>query len=299
VSALSSRSRVSAFSLFAYPLLAVVALVTLVPFLTVVAGSLTDEREMIIHGVRLVPRVVSFEAFGFLLTTGAALANAYKITLVVTAGGTALSMALTAALAYSLAVRQARLRNVLAFVVYLTMIFSGGMIPWYILISRTLHLKDTLWALVLPMAVNPFFMFLMRNYFREIPASMRESAQMDGAGELVTWWRIYLPLSTPVVATLALFYALGYWNEWYLALFFIDENRLVPLQYHLYRILSNITFLQSASGEIGNVSANRVILPTTGVKFATTVVTIGPIILAYPFVQRYFVKGIMIGAIKG
>ncbi len=299
MTARSSRRRLSAFDLLNYPLLALVALVTLVPFLTVLSGSFTSERELVVHGVKLVPRVLSLEAFRMLGSRGAALANAYKVSLLVTVGGTALSMTLTASLAYSLSVRQARLRNVLAFIVYLTMIFSGGMIPWYILITRTLHLKDTIWALLLPMAVNPFFMFLMRNYFREIPESMRESAQIDGASELLTCWRIYLPLSTPVVATLALFYALSYWNEWYLALFFIDESRLVPLQYHLYRILSNIQFLQTASIENGAALGGKVMLPTTGVKFATTVVTIGPIILVYPFVQRYFVKGIMIGAIKG
>ncbi len=294
-----NRLHLQPFTLLVYPLLGLVALLTLYPFLMVLAASFTQEKELIVHGARLLPRIFSLDAYGFLLDRGSQLLNAYKITLIVTVGGTLLSMLLTSTVSYAISVRQVRYRNVIAFLIYFTMLFNGGMIPWYILIVRTLHLKNTIWALILPMAVSPFYVFLMRSYFRELPESLRESAQMDGAGELTIWRRIYVPISTPVVATVALFYALMYWNDWYLPLFFVDVTRLVPLQYHLYRILSSIQYLQSASGQFTNASVGKVILPTTGVKFATTVVTIGPIILAYPFVQRYFVKGIMIGAIKG
>jgi len=293
------KPRIAAFHLVNYPLLALVAVLTLVPFLTVLSGSFTPEKDLIVRGVRLLPAAVSLDAYRMLFVKGTAVASAYKISLLVTVTGTLLSMLLTSTIAYSLSVRRLKFRNHIAFLVYFTMLFSGGMIPWYILIARTLHLKNTIWAMILPMAVSPFYVFLVRNYFRGIPESMRESAQMDGAGDFVTWWRIYLPISMPVVATVALFYSLGYWNDWYHALFFVDENGLVPLQFHLYRILSSIQFLQSASTEIGVSMAGKVILPTTGVKFATTVVTIGPIIFVYPFVQKYFVKGIMIGAIKG
>jgi len=291
--------KVPLFALVFYPLLGLIALLTLYPFLMVLAASFTQEKELVIHGARLVPRAVSLDAYGLLFERGAAVLNSYKITIAVTVIGTVLSMVLTTTASYALSIRRLRYRNVIAFLIYFTMLFNGGMIPWYILIVRTLQLKNTLWAMILPMAVSPFFVFLMRSYFRELPESLRESAQIDGAGEWTTWLRIFVPLSTPVVATVALFYALAYWNDWYHALFFVDVSRLEPLQFHLYRILSSIQYLQSTTSQYGSVAAGRVFLPTTGVKFATTVVTIGPIILVYPFVQRYFVKGIMIGAIKG
>ncbi len=293
------KPSIAAFDLINYPVLALVAVLTLVPFLTVLSGSFTPEKDLIVRGVRLLPAAVSLDAYRMLFVKGAAVASAYKISLIVTVAGTLMSMLLTSTIAYSLSVRRLKFRNHIAFLIYFTMLFSGGMIPWYILIARTLHLKNTIWAMILPMVVSPFYVFLVRNYFREIPESMRESAQMDGASDFTTWWKIYLPISMPVVATVALFYSLSYWNDWYHALFFVDENRLAPLQFHLYRILSSIQFLQSASTEIGVSVTGKVILPTTGVKFATTVVTIGPIIFVYPFVQKYFVKGIMIGAIKG
>jgi putative aldouronate transport system permease protein len=293
------KPKVPVFALVFYPLLALIALLTLYPFLTVLAASFTQEKELVIHGARLFPRALSLDAYGLLLERGAAVLNAYKITLIVTVVGTTLSMILTSTVSYAISIRRLRYRNLIAFLIYFTMLFNGGMIPWYILIVRTLHLKNTLWAMILPMAVSPFYVFLMRSYFHELPESLRESAQIDGAGDWTIWLKIFVPISTPVVATVALFYSLAYWNDWYHALFFVDTARLVPLQFHLYRILSSIQFLQSTTSQYGSIAAGKVFLPTTGVKFATTVVTIGPIILVYPFVQRYFVKGIMIGAIKG
>jgi ABC-type glycerol-3-phosphate transport system permease component len=287
------------FAVFIYPLLALIAFLTLYPFLMVLAASFTQEKELIVHGARLVPRAFSLDAYGLLLERGAAVINAYKITLFVTVVGTIVSMALTSTVAYAISMRKLRYRNFIAFLIYFTMLFNGGLIPWYILIVRNLHLKNTIWAMILPMAVSPFYVFLMRSYFHELPESLRESAQIDGAGDLGIWWRIFIPISTPVIATVALFYSLAYWNDWYLALFFVEKSSLEPLQFHLYRILSSIQFLQSTTSQYGSVAAGKVFLPTTGVKFATTVITIGPIILVYPFVQRYFVKGIMIGAIKG
>lgn len=152
-------------------------------------------------------------------------------------------------LSYCLSVKQVKFRNKIAFFVYFTMLFNGGMIPWYILCVRYLGIKNTLWALILPMLVNPYYMFLMRNYFSSIPESMRESGIIDGASEIYVFARIILHLSKPVLATIGLFYMLAYWNDFYHALFFIDYPDLTPLQYQLYKIISNTYFLTSSSPE--------------------------------------------------
>lgn len=292
--------KISYFSIANHILLVCLSIFALIPFLLVLAGSFTNEKELIIGGVRLLPKAFSIDGYRYILRQNSSLASSYMVTIFITIMGSTISLLVTAALAYVISIDQVRLRNHISLYVYFTILFSGGLIPWYILCVRYLHLKNNILVLILPMLINPFYLFLMKTYFRGVPSSLRESGIVDGAGELRILFRIMLPVSAPMLATVALFYMLAYWNDFYLALLFVDKKELVPLQYHLYRILSNLNFLASetkVNGSGGNTG--KVLLPSESVRLATTIVTIGPIVFVYPFIQKYFIKGITIGAIKG
>ena len=199
-------------------------------------------------------------------------------------------------LAYPLSTGQLKYGSQINFFVYFTMLFSGGLVPSYMLISRYLHMKDSIWVLIIPILINPWNMFLLRNFFTSIPASMAESARIDGANDFTIMWKIILPCATPALATIGLFYALAYWNNWFQALMYIDKSALKPLQAIIMEMLRNTEFLKQMAGQIGISSLD---LPTTTSKMATAMVTIGPIVLVYPFVQKYFTSGIMVGSVKG
>jgi ABC-type glycerol-3-phosphate transport system permease component len=218
------------------------------------------------------------------------------VTFFVATAGTAGSLCITAMLAYALSVRSVRYRNALALFCYFTMIFSAGLVPWYIIMTRYYKLVDSVWALIIPYLVNPYYMFLMRNYFQSIPESVSESARIDGASDWFVFTHIVFPLSGPIIATVSLFIALSYWNDWWLNLLLVTDPKIYTLQFQLFQILSNALFFNSSASQ--GITVN-IKVPTETIKMATTMVTIGPIVLLYPFLQRYFVKGIMIGAIKG
>jgi len=281
-----------------YLVISIVALFTLVPFIVVVSGSFTSERELIVYGASLFPRNFTTAAYSFLAANSSSLIIGYRVTITVTIIGTALSLYLTASLAYVISIKTVKLRNIISFFVYFTMLFNGGLVPWFIWIVRYLQLRDTIWVLILPMLINAFFVMIMRTSLASLPESLRESAIIDGASEFKILYRIILPVSKPILATITLFYMLNYWNDWFHALFFIDDRSLVPLQFNLYRIVSNLAFLSSAT-EIAQTAAMHVTLPTESVRMATVVLTIGPIVFVYPFLQKHFVKGITIGAVKG
>ncbi len=296
-----SQKKISSFDIINYTWFCILSLFTLIPFLIILAGSFTDEKELIVNGISLIPKAFSLEGYRYILFRDSSnIVTGYKVTLFITLAGTLLSLVTTAALSYVISIKSLRLRNHISFFVYFTMLFNGGMVPWYILCVKYLHMKNSIWALILPMLVNPFYVMLMRTYFKGIPESLRESAVIDGAGEFRVLVRIIFPVSAPIIATISLFYMLAYWNDFYNALFFIDKKELVPLQYSLYRIISNLNFLASGSNLANGANQTQnVILPAESVRMATTIVTIGPIIFVYPFLQRYFVKGIIIGAVKG
>jgi multiple sugar transport system permease protein/putative aldouronate transport system permease protein len=184
----------------------------------------------------------------------------------------------------------------MAFFTYFTMIFGSGLVGFYILMVNWLHLKDTLWAMILPYVLNPFFAFIFVSFFRELPHEINESATVDGAREFRIFFRIILPISTPVLATISLFYALQYWNDWWLALLFIDDSRLHPLQIMIRQLISNLNVAAYVSGANGSYNVS---VPSNVVQLATVCLTIGPIVFVYPFVQRYFVQGLTVGAVKG
>ncbi|MGN0163725.1 MAG: carbohydrate ABC transporter permease [Candidatus Ornithomonoglobus sp.] len=278
-----------------YAILTIMTIACLIPFIIVVASSFTSEVSVLKNGYNMWPKEFSVEAYKLIFKTGTVW-NAYKITIFVTAVGTLLSMLLTCMGAYAISVPTFRSRNIFAFFIYFTMLFSGGLVPSYLLISKYLGLNDSIWALILPALVNPWNLFLMRNFFRGIPAALSESAKIDGATDMRILFSIILPISLPAIATIGLFYALAYWNEWYRALLYIRSSDKFPLQYLIMTILRNINFASEMATQSGAKFEQP---PQLTVQMATAVVTIGPIVFLYPFVQKYFVQGLTVGSVKG
>ncbi|MBB6675273.1 carbohydrate ABC transporter permease [Cohnella nanjingensis] len=274
------------------------SLACLFPFLMVISGSLSTEKDIVDYGYGLIPRHITLDSYRILFLGSNRIVDAYGISLIVTVAGTLLSLIVTSMGAYVMARRTFRYRNILSIYVIITMLFSGGLVPWYIICVRYLDLKDTLWALILPPLANAFNMFLIRNFMLSMPEDLHESAKMDGAGDFRIYAQLIVPLAKPVLATVGLFVALSYWNDWFLGLMFVDKQELQPLQLLLRTLISNVEFLKSSS----NAAAMQRIstqIPSESMKMALTVVTIGPIVFLYPFLQRYFVQGLMVGAVKG
>lgn len=268
----------------------------LAPLCIVISSSFTDEMALLKNGYALWPTEFSIQAYQVMFETSR-IYDAYKVTIFVTVVGTVLSMIVTSAIAYAISVKTVKYRNKIAFFVFFTMLFSGGLVPTYLLIAKYLDMKDTVWVLILPVLISPWNMFLLRNFFATIPDSLAESAKMDGASEMTILFRIILPVSLPAMATVGLFYALGYWNEWFNAMLYISDEKLFPLQYLIMDILRNIDFMNELAGKFGGSTGYTP--PTFTARMATTVLTIGPIIFVYPFIQKYFVKGMMVGSVKG
>jgi putative aldouronate transport system permease protein len=279
-----------------YVLLTVISVLCLIPFWLIVSGSITDEMEIISEGFKLFPHTVSFEAYKSVFGRPDQIYSAYGVTLGVTAVGTLLGLFITSMAGYVLSRKDFYYRNPVSFFIYFTTLFSGGLIPWYILITKNLELKDSYLALIIPPLVSAWNIILMKNFMKSIPDSIVESAKIDGAGDFKIYWSLILPLSTPGLATIGLFLALGYWNDWFNANVFITSPDKYPLQFLLYKILSSASVLRTNNGAF---LAQNITPPTETLKMAVAVVATGPIILLYPFVQRYFVKGLTVGAVKG
>lgn len=279
-----------------YVVVGMISLLCIIPFIIILSSSMTRESDILMHGYNFFPKHFDFNAYHFLFQRMNVVLTGYKVTSLVTVIGTILSLAISAMIAYPISLRRLKYRRFISGYVLMTLLFNGGMVPWYIINVKYLHLHNNLWALILPSLVNGFNIFLMRNYFSSIPEEMHESAKIDGAGELRTLTSIILPLSVPVFASVGLFIGLAYWNDWWLGLMLIDKTELQPLQLLLRTIVSNVDYL--ANSAVLSTSVDQMV-PKESVKMATTIVTIGPIIFLYPFLQRYFVKGLMMGAVKG
>ncbi|MDR2483534.1 MAG: carbohydrate ABC transporter permease [Treponema sp.] len=270
----------------------------LYPFLLVISGSLTTRAAASAYGFTLIPREFTVEPYRVLFSNSRAIISGYRVTVSVTVIGTALSLVINSMMAFVLSRRNLPGRKFINIYVLITMLFSGGMVPWYIVCTRYLHLKDSYLALIVPSLVSAWNIFLIRNYFKTMPNELYESAKIDGAQDFTIYRRIYMPLGKPVLATVLLFTALGYWNDWWLGLMLIDRQEMQPLQMLLRAVIANIQFLQTmdASPMMQLMMAN---IPGDGLRMALVIITTGPIMLLYPFVQRYFVKGIMLGSVKG
>lgn len=285
------------FNFIGYTVIGLFTIICLIPFWLILVGSFTAEKEIIANGFRMFPSHFSIEAYHAVFEDPQQIYNAYGVTIGVTLVSTVLGLLLTSMGGYALARQDFVFRNKLAFVIYFTTLFGGGLIPWYILMVRFLDLKDTYAVLVIPHLVSAWNLILMKNFMKSIPDSLTESAKIDGAGDFKIYWRIILPLSSPGIATIGLFIALGTWNDWMLANLFINDPDKYPLQFLLYQILANAEVLQSSVAS--QLMALNITPPTETLKMAVAVVATGPIVLVYPFVQRYFVKGLTIGAVKG
>lgn len=278
-------------SAVAYLFIGLFALVCLIPFWLVYIGSFTAEHQ-IVKGFQMLPTAFSLDSYRFLLKGNQVYSSGF-VSVFITVAGTIGAVLITSMFAYVVAHQKVKYRNFLAFYVYLTMLFTPGLVGYYLLISNWLGLRDSLLALILPLIFTPFNAFLMISYFRTLPFELNEAATMDGAHEMYIFFRIIWPISLPVIATITLFYALSYWNDWFNALMFIDDVSRHPLQMMLRRIVSNATNLDYLSANV------NIPVAASGVQLSTVCITIGPIIFLYPFLQRYFVKGLTIGAVKG
>jgi putative aldouronate transport system permease protein len=274
-------------------ILFIVCLITLIPFLLVVAVAFSDEKSIALKGYRLFPDHWSLAAFNAILGNGSTVFDAYKVTLFVTVIGTLFAVFITSMMGYALSRKNLKYRNIINMIAYIPMVFYGGLVPFYIVLLK-LHFNDNIFGLIIPMLLNPFNLFLILNFFRGLPDSVIESAKIDGAGEFLIYRSIVMRLALPGLATITLFYVLAYWNDFTLALLLINNTKLYPLQYLLRMVLLRVTYVSAAMGSqsMGNI-------PSESTKMATVVITIGPVILVYPFIQKYFIKGITIGAVKG
>lgn len=283
------------FDILAYAAVALVAVFCVIPFVFMLSGSFSSESAIVIEGYALWPQDFTLDAYNVVFDSlGGTIGRAYLVTIYVTALGTFLGLLTTSISGYVLSRSDFKHRNVVSFFIYFTTLFSGGLIPTYLVIANDLHLNHTLWAVILPGLMSPFNIFLCRNYIKGIPQSLVESARIDGAGDFRVYWQIITPLCKPVLATVGLFLALGYWNNWFgYNLFLISDKDKWGLQYLLFRMLSRV----SDAVRDAQIVVDQ--LPSETMKLATTMLVTGPVILFYPFAQRYFVSGLVIGGVKG
>src|SRR4051812_45745029 len=261
--------------LLVHAILIMLGIACLVPMLLIVSISLSDERAIALHGYSLLPRGFSTFAYTYILQEPSQILRAYAVTAVVTAFGTVGGLFLCALLAYPLSRQDYRLRGPLSFYVFFTLLFSGGMVPFYILVTRYLGLKDNLLALILPYMVTAWYVLILRTSFAQLPVELLDAARIDGAGEWRVFFQIVLPLSKPVLATVGLFFILRYWNDWFLALLFINVQQLYPLQYLLYVLMANINFLAS------NPHTTGMAIPVQSARMAMAVLAFGPALFSF------------------
>ena len=284
------------FEICGIVLMVFLSVVCLLPFVMLLSGSFTKESYILQHGYGLWPGVFSIEAYTMLLRHPIIVLRAYGVTIFVTIAGTMLGLFVTSMASYVVSRQDFIYRNRITFYFYFTTLFNGGLLATYIFIVRYLHLKGNIIALIIPYTVNVFYMLILRSFMKSVPISIVESAKMDGAGEFTAFIRLVLPLSKSGLATIGLFLALDYWNDWYNAMLYMVDAKKYPLQYLLYNLLQQREMMERMANQAGVATAN---LPGNSLKLAMAVLATGPIVLVYPFVQRYFVQGITIGAVKG
>lgn len=282
---------------FTYVLVSLFSLCCLLPFWLIIASSFASEASIRRTGFTLWPTDFSTYAYGLLFRNPGQMIGAYAVTIGLTVVGTLIGLFIISMTGYALQRRDFPLRNGIMFYIYFTSLFSAGLVPFFLLIKQTLKLANTYWAILLPMLMNPWLIVLMKNFVKAIPHEITESGKIDGAGDFHIFWRLILPSMKPALATIGLFIALGYWNEWYYSSLFLDASvEYRPLQFHLYNVINKIASLKNS------VAGSNVViedLPSETLKMATAVIATGPIILLYPFVQKYFVAGLTVGSVKG
>jgi len=278
---------------FVHVLLSLIGIGCVIPMILVISISLSDERQVAREGYSLWPVGFTTFAYQYILQEPTQILRAYGVTIFITVIGTVGGLLLCSLLGYALSRKDYKLSKILSFYVFFTLLFSGGMVPFYILVTRYMGLKDNIFVLVLPYMVTAWYVLILRTSFAQLPVELLDAARIDGAGEWRIFFQIVLPLSKPVLATIGLFFILRYWNDWFLALLFINTASLYPLQYLLYILMANINFLAS------NPQTTGMAIPTQSARMAMAVLAFGPALFSFLYLQKYFVRGITIGGLKG
>ena len=289
------------FQVAANLIMIVLTLFCLLPFLLLIISSITQENALVRNGYSFFPEQIDFAAYKYLLVDSTSIVRGYILSAFVTVTGTVANLAVTTLFAYPLSRRDLPGRAFISFFLFFTMLFNGGLVPSYIMWTQTFHIKNTIAALLFPnLMMGAFDVIMMRTYFTtNIPEAVIEAARIDGAGELTILVRVVLPMSVPIIVTLALLVGLGYWNDWLNGLYYINEDRLYSIQVLLNKMLMDVQFLMSNTNAAQSLQNQDIALPSTGIKMAVAVMGALPVLVIYPFFQKYFVKGIVIGAVKG
>ena len=289
------------FQVAANLIMIVLTLFCLLPFLLLIISSITQENALVRNGYSFFPEQIDFAAYKYLLVDSTSIVRGYILSAFVTVTGTVANLAVTTLFAYPLSRRDLPGRAFISFFLFFTMLFNGGLVPSYIMWAQTFHIKNTIAALLFPnLMMGAFYVIMMRTYFTtNIPEAVIEAARIDGAGELTILVRVVLPMSVPIIVTLALLVGLGYWNDWLNGLYYINEDRLYSIQVLLNKMLMDVQFLMSNTNAAQSLQNQDIALPSTGIKMAVAVMGALPVLVIYPFFQKYFVKGIVIGAVKG
>lgn len=286
------------FQLVSHLFLLLLSVSVVVPFLIMLSSSFSDETAVLAHGYSLFPREFSLDAYQYILSDSTTVLRAYGVTIFVTVAGTAASLLITTMFAYVLAQERLPFGRLMMFLVIVTMLFSGGLVPTYYIYTQIFHIKDTIFALIVPnLMMSAFNLILVRNYFRtSIPQAIIEAATIDGCSKFMTFVKVVLPLSLPIIATIGLMTALAYWNDWTNSLYYMNSSKYYSVQQVLRLMIDNVSYLQEMGVSTSGVENAQI--PLTTVRMAIAVVAVVPVMIAYPFFQKYFVKGITIGAVK-
>lgn len=289
------------FNRVATVLLTLLVILAILPIILIIMGSVTDESTLIRSGYSFLPTQFSLASYYYMIKQGAVIGRAYLLSMFVTLVGTVLSVIITTSLAYPIARSSFKYKNQLAFFVFFTMLFNGGIVPSYIMWTQLFHIKDTVFALMIPnYLVTGFNVILVKNYYQNnVPPALIEAAKIDGATELEIYTKVMFPLSRPIIATISLFTGLAYWNDWTNGLYYIDNSKLYTIQLLLIKIMNNIQALKTNSAAATALQGASMDLPGTSVRMAMAFIGIIPILIVYPFVQKYLVEGIVVGAVKG
>ena len=282
-------------------ILLVFTAICIAPFLLMFAASITDEQTLLRKGYRFWPSSVNFDTYRYLWAKRETIGRAYIISILVTFVGTAINVVITSLFGYPLSRKDFKWRNVFAFIVFFTMLFNGGMTASYIIWTRTFHIKNTIWALLLPnYLMGGMNVLMVRNYYTaSIPDSILEAARIDGATEMQIYRKILVPLSKPVMITIALFAGMAYWNDWSNGLYYISEPKLFSINVYLNNLMNNIQMLKQQSSMTEGVNLSGLELPSVGVRMAIAMIAVLPILVIFPFIQGQLVKGVVIGGVKG
>lgn len=273
----------------------------ILPILLILAVSLSNEKDLVEYGYRLIPKRIDFTAYKYVFNNPRQIINSYQVTIFFTFLGTLLSVFIMSLCAYPLSRKGYKYKNQVTFFIFFTMLFGGGLVPTYILITQYLNLGNTIWVYIVPSLANAFHIIILRTFFQALPDSLIESAQIDGAKELRIFLQIILPLSKPVLATIAVFGILQRWNDWFTAMMYIRNPKLFSLQYLLQKVLMEVGFLQNNFNRLPpGVDIEKVSkIPTESMRMAMCIIVAGPVLFVFPFFQKYFTKGLTVGAVKG